>query len=279
MKSVTLENCLYKSVGILETAGIGTARLDVLVLLEDLIGKNRAWVLAHPEFKLTNSEQEKLNNWLSQRSTHIPLAFIRGKTDFYGREFIINQNVLEPRPESETMIDLVKKYIGDESTIADIGTGSGALAISIKLELPNSEVVATDIDSKCLIIAKQNAKKLLADIKFLRGNLFTPLQELNQKFNTVIANLPYVPIDFKVNQAAMMEPKIAIFGGQDGLDLYRQLFLQTKKLKYLPELIFTESLPFQHLELTNIAKKNGYIQIKEDDFIQVFKSGSEKLSP
>src|SRR3990167_7586357 len=98
----------------LETAGIGTARLDCLVLLEDLTGKDRAYLLAHPEFPVKGSTFHKLEKQIEKRKKHVPLAQIRGKTEFYGREFIINQDVLEPRPESETMIELLKELIEHE---------------------------------------------------------------------------------------------------------------------------------------------------------------------
>src|SRR5579885_1241682 len=92
----------------LKTAGIGTARLDCLVLLADSLNKDKAFVLAHPDMVLSAAQLRKLNKQLAERQKHYPLAYIRGKTEFYGREFIMNHHVLEPRPESETMIDLLK---------------------------------------------------------------------------------------------------------------------------------------------------------------------------
>src|SRR5882757_1080566 len=112
----------------LETAGIGTARLDTLVLLEDELNKSRAHLLAHPELNLTPKNVQVLSEQLARRARHEPLAYLRGKTEFYGREFVVRPAVLEPRPESETMIELLKAAdLPAKLRIADIGTGSGAL--------------------------------------------------------------------------------------------------------------------------------------------------------
>lgn len=264
----------------LEQANIGTARLDALVLLEDFTGKNRAWLLAHLNNIMEDPVFNKLNQQLKRRMNHEPLAYIRGKTEFYGREFLINNAVLEPRPESEAIIELLKELVDSRHQpadrkyiILDIGTGSGALAVSAKLEIPEAEVIATDIDPKCLWVAGQNSKKHRVNIKLFSGNLLEPLTPLHHNPVVILANLPYVPDGFTINQAAMNEPKIAIFGGKDGLDIYRSLFRQIagilqglKKPKY----ILTESLPSQHDKLKKIAQETGYQLKTTNDFIQLF---------
>jgi release factor glutamine methyltransferase len=254
-----------------ETAAAATAKLDSLVLLEDIIKKDRAWILAHPEFELDVNSLHKLDSMIERRAKHEPLAYIRGKSEFYGREFMVSSATLQPRPETETMIDLLKKLdLPARPTIADIGTGSGAIAITAKLEIPQALVFATDIQPETLKIAQKNAQKLHTEVSFLQGNLLEPLYTLQVITSTLLCNLPYVPDSHTINQAAMQEPKIAIFGGGDGLDLYRQMFAQIdmrqKKTKY----ILTESLPFQHDTLIYIAKKSGYVEVEREDFILVF---------
>lgn len=256
----------------LENAGVRTARLDALVLLEDVTKKERAWLLAHLDFELTQRQLAELAKLINRRAEHQPLAYVRGKTEFYGREFIIDKYVLEPRPESETMIELLLKAVpkARDCSIMDLGTGSGALAITAKLEIAHANVIASDIDPKCLRTARKNAKSLGVEIAFYQSNL---LEDIPEQFeNTcVMANLPYVPDSFTINPAAMNEPKIAIFGGPDGLDIYRKLFDQLVSLKRKPGLVFTESLPPQHFKLSQIAGKSGYKIIKTDDFIQLFR--------
>ena len=266
----------------LETGGISTARLDCLVLLEDLTGKDRAYLLAHPEFPVKGSTFHKLEKQIEKRKKHVPLAQIRGKTEFYGREFIINQDVLEPRPESETMIELLSDVYrvapcngGKECTVVDVGTGSGAIGITAKLEIPEVEVIMTDIDPACLTVARQNAKKHKVQVEILQGNLLDALPSSTFHIlpSIILANLPYVPDSYEINQAALNEPKIAIFGGPDGLDLYRKMYSQLTKLKDKPTFILTESLPFQHKKLAQIARQASYKQIGSEDFIQLFGLG------
>jgi len=268
-----------------------TPRLDVEVLLADALGREKSWLLAHPEFVLQGQTLQKLDALVLRRAGHEPLAYIRGKSEFYGRDFLVDKRVLVPRPESETMIDLARKVIGgrlavredrrvrgerlkvrDKITCVDVGSGSGALAITIKLEMPELEVTGVDISSDCLKIAKRNASNLGADIKFYQGNLLTPVSNLSPLTSHlfILANLPYVPTTHPINQAATHEPKLAIFGGPDGLDLYRELFTQISNLKPKNFIVLTESLDFQHAELKKIAKVAGYKQIVERDLIQVF---------
>ncbi len=256
----------------LSDANIATARLDSLVLLEDCLQQDRAYLLAHPDIELTDEQTAALQAQLTRRAGHEPLAYIRGKTEFYGREFYVNEYVLEPRPESETMIDLLKQLRTPEATIADIGTGSGALAITARLELPNAKVAAVDIDTNCLNVTAKNMDLHNVRVECFLGNLLKPFLQKSCNFlpDVLLCNLPYVPDNFQINQAATHEPSLALFGGPDGLDLYRTLFTQAAQLTKMP-IILTESLPPQHPSLTMVAGEHGYVQTAEDDFIQVFK--------
>lgn len=264
---------LAQAVKTLEDAGIGTARLDCLVLLEDLTAKDRSWLLAHPEFVLTPAQTKKLNALIKRRLTHEPLAYLRNKTEFYGRDFYIDHRVLEPRPESEAMIERLKDLkLKANSVVIDIGTGSGMLAITAKLAFPTAKVIATDIDASCLDVARKNAKTYGTAIDFREGDLLEPIAAHVSESTTLLCNLPYVPDSFQINPAAMAEPRIAIFGGSDGLDLYRKLFNQTQLLTHRPGFILTESMPPQHAELTSIASAAKFSLETTDDFIQLFRA-------
>ncbi len=262
----------------LENAGIGTARLDSQVLLADILQRDRSWLMAHLDTVVTDETRAELDKQLNERAKHVPLAYIRGKTEFYGREFLVDRRVLEPRPESETMIDILKKIPGADQgmEIIDVGTGSGALAITAKLELPNAKVVATDIDPGCLEVAEKNAAKHHVSIQLAQGDLLEPIDDVPGASVITLANLPYVPDSHFVNQAALQEPHQAIFGGPDGLDPYRKLFAQAAKFSQRPRYILTESLPPQHRQLAFIAARHGFRQIQVDDFIQVFQGGHQQ---
>jgi release factor glutamine methyltransferase len=255
----------------LKAADIPTARLDVLVLLEDVTSKERAWLLAHPEFELNDTLVQKLLGLIMRRAAHEPLSYIRGISEFYGREFMVTHDTLQPRAETETMIDLLKKLELNDPVIADVGTGSGCLAITAKLEYPNATLYATEINEEALEVARRNAEKLETRINFFRGNLLEPV--INKPITILLCNLPYVPSRHAINKAAMHEPSLAIFGGEDGLDLYRELFEQISKKTQKLQFILTESLPTQHTLLAKIAKKHGFHESHKEDFIQVFSSG------
>ena len=158
---MTTKNWLGGATRQLEAAGIETARLDALVLLEDCLGIDRARILAEPALELSATQTTKLTKLLKRRARHEPLAYIRGHSEFYGREFVITPAVLTPRPESEAIIDMLGELSssGDLSRtvtkngtrpnnaikIADVGAGSGALGISAKLEFPESQNVVVDL--------------------------------------------------------------------------------------------------------------------------------------
>jgi release factor glutamine methyltransferase len=269
----------------LSSAGVDSARLDVLILLEDELNKDRAWLLAHAEQLIDALSLEKLSTQIERRCAHIPLAYIRRRSEFYGREFYINRHVLTPRPESESIITLLTdtlsngralsptsppKKLSMRPRIADIGTGSGALAISAALEIPKSIVTACDIDERCLKVASRNAKKYGVQIDVLAGDLLRPLFHRQQPLDALLANLPYVPSRQAINRAASHEPELAIFGGADGLELYRRMFSQINEMPNKPRLIITESLQNQHLNLTDIATTSGYTHQRTDGLAQLF---------
>lgn len=268
--SVTSGNWLKTATSQLKWSGIGTARLDALILLEDCLDQTRAQILTHPEQILAIAQVRRLNEMLKQRSRHIPLAYIRHKSEFYGRDFFVDERVLEPRPETETMIDLFSSLpIEKQSSIADVGTGSGCIGITIKLEHPTMKVDLYDIDRQVLAVARLNAKRFKINVKFYRGNLLTPD---HGPYDVILANLPYVPTKYKINKAASNEPKIAIFGGSDGLDVYRQFFRQLATFNWRSSYVLTESLPFQHQDLRQLAVIYHFKLTKTADFIQCFKA-------
>ncbi len=285
---MSIEDWIKAKSAQLTTAGIATARLDCLVLLEDELSKDRSWILSHLERNLQITEIENLSKNITQRAKHIPLAYIRGHTEFYGRNFLVNAHTLVPRPETETMIELLKYTLHEDpffacATLIDIGTGSGAIAITAKLEFPQTHVIALDIDNACLEVAHNNARAHDTIVECAHSDLLglfaeTEVVAVQVKRHyalpptpcILLCNLPYVPNDFHINTAATHEPPHALFGGRDGLDIYRKLFVQISLSTEKPHYVFTESMPTQHKALTAIAEANDYHLGKTDDFIQIF---------
>ena len=252
----------------LQAAGIGTARLDVLVVLEDVLGVGRANLLAHPEDIIPPPQITILNTFIVQREHHIPLAYIRGRAAFFGRNFAVNNHVLVPRPETEAMIETLKNLeLPAGISIADIGTGSGCIGITVALEIPGATVYLYDIDQPALDVATANALALNASVQIRKQDL---LADMTQDVDVICANLPYVPDEYAINDAAKHEPKLALFAGTDGLDLYRTLWSQIKALSQHPRYVLTESLLEQHEALAGLAKEAGYIPASTDGLVQLF---------
>lgn len=256
----------------LRAADIATARLDALVLLEDALHTNRTHLLAHLDAVIPNDTFQALHEHIERRCNHEPLAYIRGHTEFYGHDFVVSPAVLEPRPESEAMIELLSRILKNYPDsrpirVADVGTGSGALGISAALLFPGILVDLLEIDKSALTVAEQNVKKHGLNLPIIASDL---LQHSPNNYDILLCNLPYVPDTYSINEAASHEPRIAIFGGADGLDLYRKLFEQLETTLNKASIILAESLPEQHDALRALAEGYGYLLSETDDFIQSF---------
>jgi release factor glutamine methyltransferase len=264
--NMTVGKFLDQATARLQKAGITTARLDCLVVLEDVTGHSRASLLAHPDTGLSPAQLASLNKFVTQREKHLPLAYYRSKAAFYGREFMVDHHVLVPRPESEAVINLLKKCALPASPrIADIGTGSGCLGLTAALELPGATVTLYDIDTRALEVAKRNAAKYeLHNTRYKEQDL---LSETHEPFDVILANLPYVPQDYHVNRAAQHEPKIALYSGPDGLSHYSRFWKQLKALDHKPLYVITESLPDQYHKLALLADQAGYTPEAKDGYV------------
>lgn len=160
-----------------------------------------------------------------------PIQYINGKENFFSRDFIVNENVLIPRYETEELVEnilyKIDDYFDDYSSIdlCDVGTGSGAIAITLALEEPKLNVVATDISEEALEVAKANASELDAQVTFCQGDMLEPLIDRQQKFDIFVSNPPYIPQDQEIESVVKdNEPHVALFGGNDGLYFYRKIF-------------------------------------------------------
>lgn len=160
-----------------------------------------------------------------------PIQYIKGVETFFGRDFKVNENVLIPRYETEELVENILYRIDDyfsgykNITLCDVGTGSGAIAISLALEEPKLKVYATDISDLALTVAKENANNLKADVEFLAGDMLQPLIEKNLKVDVFVSNPPYIPQEQEIEAVVKdNEPHVALFGGNDGLYFYRKIF-------------------------------------------------------
>lgn len=265
----TIQDWLSNNTRELIESDIDSARLDCLVMLEDALKKPREWLLAHGDHSISASEEQALEGMLGERLNHVPLAYIIGHKEFYGRNFVVNPSVLIPRPESEDMIEILLGL--DESyfeNVMDVGTGSGCLAITAKLELPSITVVAIDNSEVALIIAVKNAERFGVDISFEKSNLLESAELTNKSI--ILANLPYVPDSLITSEEIKREPATAIFSGPDGMSHYAKLWGQLCAVQLKQISIITESLPDQHSKMTKLANKSGYYLNQTNGLAQLF---------
>lgn len=253
----------------LANSGSNSARLDALVLLEYALVTPRVTLLTHPETDLPATTLVRLDKALQQRLDGVPIAYITNKKEFYGRDFIVSPDVLIPRPETESMIEIIKSLNITMPRILDVGTGSGCIAITLALELPLRKILATDISADALRIARLNAKTLGAQVVFKQADMLKSLAD--KHFDIICANLPYVPDDLVTSKEIANEPSGALFSGTDGLDHYRQFFIELAELTNKPAYVVTESLTNQHGTLKKLAALAGYQLVKTDMLIQLFK--------
>jgi release factor glutamine methyltransferase len=265
---MTIADWLISTMSELGAAGVDAPRRDSLVLLEDYLHKDRAWVVSHPEHVLSDKDLVALECPVQRRLNREPLAYIRGKAWFYGRFFAVNPSVMIPRPESEAFITLLKDLSFEK--IIDVGTGSGCLAITAKLEFPDCTVVATDISAGALDVAKGNAALHHIDISFIESDLLDSVVDGVTTKTAVIANLPYVPSGLITSPEITHEPQLALFSGKDGLDYYRRFWQHVDRLKSRSPYVLSEALESQHKTQAELAQSAGYQLQKTEQLTQLF---------
>lgn len=229
-------------------------RLDAELILAHVLKVDRPYLHAHPNQDLTKTELKTANRLLARRQNHEPLAYLIGQKEFYGRNFIVTPDVLIPRPATEDLIDLAKTL--KPQTILDLGTGSGCIAITLALELPNTKVTATDISPQALKIAQTNAQILAPNYsKFLLSDLYKSPEIRHQKFHLICANLPYVDPTWAWNSPDLThEPKSALYAQENGLKLIKKFLDQTPDHLHPDAHLLLEADPTQHPEIINYAQ-------------------------
>lgn len=220
----TIHHLIAQGTQLLQQAGVDTPRLDAELLLADLLGVGRAYLYAHPEEEVNAGVLQEWQNRLERRVRREPLAYILGKAEFYGLEFTITPDVLVPRPETEVLVEAV--LAKQPATIADIGTGSGCIAVAVAVNLPQAHVWATDISELALRVARENAERhdVAGRMRFLQGDLLQPLAGM--RFDVIASNPPYVAEGERLSlqpEVRDWEPPQALFTGNDPLQFHRRL--------------------------------------------------------
>ncbi len=236
-------------------------------------GADRSWLVSNNVVKITTNTKRQADEMLKKRSAGVPLAYLLHYREFYGRKFQVRPGVLIPRPETETLIDLVKELkLPSRARFLEIGTGCGCIGVTLALEYPQSEVLATDISSDALMIAEHNNLMHEGRLSLLKSDLFEAINpRVHGQFDAVVANMPYVDPNWQWvdSNSLRHEPLEALYAlGENGLSLYRRFFEELKS--YLPKLnpkfCVVEADPCQHKTLIKIADENGWKLLKKQDY-------------
>ena len=249
-----LRQALHSAIAQLEAAAIGQPRLQAEVLLFHVLGCDRAFLFAHPERELSSAEQSQFDQLIARRAGGEPLQYLTGHQEFWKAEFLVTPAVLIPRPETEHLVEAVLSLVrhsaclpsphlpeegrcgppehGPRLKLIDVGTGSGAIAISLARELPLAEVYAVDLSAEALEIARLNAERLGGRVHFAQSDLLAEVLAGGAGeggFDFVVSNPPYIGRDEAgevQDEVKRYEPPMALYAGDDGLDVIRRLIPQ-----------------------------------------------------
>lgn len=273
--SLTVTDWLAEATHQLVFANIPSARLDAELILSHTLRKPRTWLHGHGEETLESRNIEIANARLDLRLDRVPVAYIIGHKEFYGHAFKVTTATLIPRPESETLIELIseavpknEKIIADKPLrLVDVGTGSGNLGITAKLNHPELEVTLVDTSRHALTIAEENAQALNADVTILQSDL---LASYPFAADIIVANLPYVDPEWERSPETEHEPATALFAANHGLALIFELIVQTQSKLTLGGKLLLEADPEQHAAIKKEAAKYGLVLHEARDYGLLF---------
>ena len=272
----TIATWLKNAAKQLKAIGITSARLDAELILANTLRKNRTYLHAHLDEETDPRRVDIADARLSLRLDRVPLAYILGCKEFYGRKFTVSPAVLVPRPESEEMITLFLALTAGEiapKTLIDVGTGSGCLGITAALERPSLRVILSDISPRAIKIAVKNASNLQARVTLQQESLLSGQIE---PVDYIFANLPYVDRDWDVSPELRHEPAEALFAADNGLRLIETLIEQAPRHITAGGLLFLEADPRQHQAILDQAKDHGLHEAETRGFIIVLRFVSTK---
>ena len=246
---------------LLKDKNILSHQLDSEILLSRVLNKTREELLTHLTKKVKTSSINKFKKLVGRRSLKEPIAYILREKEFWSKSFLVNKNVLIPRPETELMVEKIVKIFNSKNIfILDIGTGTGCIILSLLSELKNSTGIGIDISKKAIEVAKINQKKhnLIKQVKFFQKSL----DEINiKKFDLIVSNPPYIRRKDLKNldeDIKKFEPKLALDGGNDGLDVIKKVIYKSKNILKLDGMLALEIGNEQHKEVSDILRNNKF---------------------
>ncbi|MCL6612692.1 MAG: peptide chain release factor N(5)-glutamine methyltransferase [Peptococcaceae bacterium] len=269
---MNISQWLNYAAGYLAGRCAGAGRVDAEALLGHCTGRDRAALYRDGPDRLSPGQEETFRRLLERRAGGEPLAYITGHKEFMGLDFLVGPAVLIPRPETELLVEKALEILKDlpAPVVADVGTGSGAIAVSLAVFLESARIYATDISPGALEVARENAARngVLERVEFRRGDLLEPLLDIpGFKADLAAANLPYVPsseIPGLMPEVRDHEPREALDGGPDGLDHYRRLVPQARELLRDGGRLLMEIAPGQGAALREILGPGWRVEVFPD---------------
>jgi len=243
----------------------GLDRLDAQLLLLYLLGKpdnQRGWLMAHDDEPLPPALASALELLVGRRLSGEPLAYLTGRKEFFGLDLQVDDRVLVPRPDTETLVSWALELLDGQQRVLDMGTGSGAIALALKATKPSLHVHATDFSAEALAVASANAGKLKLGIRFSQGAWFAALSESEAPFDCIVSNPPYIA-ELDPHLAALaFEPSLALTSGSDGLDDLRQIVSQAEKHLVPGGWLLLEHGYDQAQAVRNLLTASGFVQVQ-----------------
>ena len=261
----TIGRLLQWSEGFFRDKGIETPRLDAEVLLSHVLEQPRIYLYVHYDQPLDPEELAAYRGFVRRRAAREPVAYLLGEREFMGITFAVSPAVLVPQPDTETLVGEAEKRLRGTpgARIADVGTGSGAIALSLLYMLPNLTAAAVDVSSAAIEVARENAARLsLSDrVTFYEGDLLVPL--LGQTFDAILSNPPYIPRKdiAALSPEVRAEPHVALDGGADGLDFYRRLTREAAALLRPGGFLAVEAGQGEAAAISAMARAHGWTEV------------------
>jgi release factor glutamine methyltransferase len=271
---MTIREALAEGTASLAAAGIETPGLDASLLLAKVLNTSRSFLISAGQDDISESSVTAFRQLIKRRQSGECTAYILGKKEFYGLEFLVNPSVLVPRPDTETLVEIIEEILTKNTKalrVLDLCTGCGAIAIALKHTMPELEVWATDISAEALETAKTNAARLLPpdSIHFHHGDLFDalltpPFLIPNSSFLIITSNPPYIPSAeiSSLSPEVRMEPRLALDGGDDGLNVIRKIISRAPEFLCPGGALLLEADPRQMKEIACLYKEAGLHDIQ-----------------
>ena len=262
-----LENTIKQASQLLREHNINSHTLDAEIILSNIMGVSREFLLLNQNFYVSKDIIKKYDNAINRRINKEPVAYIIGKKEFWCQDFIVNNSTLVPRPETELLIYKILRFFKNKKiNILDIGTGSGCILLSILKELTNSRGTGIDVSSRAIQTAKRNSKKLNLSNRS-KFKVFELSKFNTGKYDLIVSNPPYIlSRDIKRLSDDIMryEPLVALNGGHDGLDLIKKVIYKSTSLLKKNGILAIEIGEHQYLKVSNLLRQNGIREMSKE---------------